>query len=375
MHPICINREAIQAQKLQFYIVLYWPIMESHLISRNLGPTLIIVWILCARSSAFPGDHLSLKSDQRSIMEDRYESWLARYNRTYKSRFEQMLRFQIYQANVLYVDFINGLRLPFELTDNRFADMTNVEFKATYLRFHRRMNQRTDMEANATGGTSIDAPTSFDWRKEGAVTPVKDQGQCGSCWAFSAVAAVEGLNKIKTGKLVSLSEQELMDCDVGKQNQGCSGGAMDTAFSFIESNGGITSESNYPYRGQEGSCDKAILRNHAATISGYSNVPADNEASLEAAVARQPISVAIDAGGLDFQLYSRGIFMGACGHDLNHGVATVGYGAEGQRKYWIVKNSWGRDWGEDGYVRMLKDSPDRRGVCGIAMDASYPVKG
>ncbi|KAI6697293.1 hypothetical protein NL676_017412 [Syzygium grande] len=153
--------------------------MESHLILRNLGPTLFIVWILCVCSSAFLGDHLSLKSDQTSIMEDRYKSWLARYNRTYKSRFEQMLRFQIYQANVLYVDFINGLRLPFQLTDNRFADMTDVEFKATYLRFHRRMNQRTDIEANVTGDAGIDVPASFDWRKEGAVTPVKDQGQCG----------------------------------------------------------------------------------------------------------------------------------------------------------------------------------------------------
>ncbi|XP_030516060.1 zingipain-2-like [Rhodamnia argentea] len=348
--------------------------MKPHSISRSLGRNLFVVWILCARPSAFPGDHLSLKSNQPSIMADRFESWLARYNRTYESRAERELRFEIYRANILYVDFINGLRLPFELTDNRFADMTNVEFRAAYLGFHRRMNQRTDMETNVTDDADVDAPTSFDWRKEGAVTPVKDQGQCGSCWAFSAVAAVEGLNKIKTGKLVSLSEQELMDCDVGKDNQGCSGGLMKTAFSFIRRNGGITSESNYPYRGQVGSCDKTMLVNHAATISGYGNVPADNEESLQAAVARQPISASVDAGGLEFQLYSGGIFTGGCGHDLNHGVTVVGYGAEGRRKYWIVKNSWGRDWGEDGYVRMLKDSRDRRGICGIAMDANYPVK-
>ncbi|XP_039154896.1 zingipain-2 [Eucalyptus grandis] len=356
--------------------------MELRLISRNLSPTLFVVWILCARPGAFPGDHLSLKSDRASLMEDRYESWLARYNRTYKSRAERLLRFQIYQANVLYVDFINRLPLPFKLTDNGFADMTNVEFKATYLGFHRRTNRRTDMETNITDQTDGDMPASFDWRKEGAVTPVKDQGhrhapsaRLGSCWAFSAVAAVEGLNQIKTGKLVSLSEQELMDCDVGKHNQGCSGGEMDTAFSFIQRNGGITSESDYPYRGRDGSCDAAMLRSHAATISGYGDVPPNDERSLQAAVARQPISVAIDAGGLEFQLYSRGIFTGICGYDLNHGVAAVGYGSEGSRNYWIVKNSWGRDWGEDGYVRMLKGAPDRRGVCGIAMDASYPVKG
>lgn len=154
-------------------------IMESNFISRNLGRILFVVLIKCVRSGAFPGDNLSLKSDQASIMEDRYGRWLARYNRTYKSRAEREMRFGIYQANVLYVDFINGLRLPFELTDNRFADLTNVEFKATYLGFRRRMNQRTDMESNITDDTDIDIPTSFDWRKEGAVTPVKDQGQCG----------------------------------------------------------------------------------------------------------------------------------------------------------------------------------------------------
>ncbi|XP_030462372.1 vignain-like [Syzygium oleosum] len=160
--------------------------------------------------------------------------------------------------------------------------MTNVEFKATCLGFQRRMNQRTDKEANVTDDTATDMPASFDCRKEGAVTPVKDQGQCGSCWAFSAVVAVEGLDKIKTGKLVSVSEQELMDCDVGKHDQGCSGGAMDTVFSLVQHNRGIAPESNYPYRGREGSCDETRLGNHVATISGYSNVATDGEGSLQA---------------------------------------------------------------------------------------------
>ncbi|KHN41612.1 Vignain [Glycine soja] len=163
-----------------------------------------------------------------------------------------------------------------------------------------------------------DLPESKDWRKEGAVSDIKDQGNCGSCWAFSAVAAVEGINKIKSGKLVSLSEQEFRDCDVEDGNQGCEGGLMDTAFAFI--------------------------------------------------------SVAIDAGGHAFQLYLKGVFSGICGKQLNHGVTIVGYGKGTSDKYWIVKNSWGADWGESGYIRMKRDAFDKAGTCGIAMQASYPLK-
>lgn len=187
------------------------------------------------------------------------------------------------------------------------------------------------------------------------------------------MAAVEGIHKIKSEKLVSLSEQELIDCDIRNGNEGCDGGDMEIAFEFIRKQGGLTTEKDYPYLGIDGICNKAKARNQAVSISGYENVPAHNENLLKAAVAHQPVSVAIDAGGYAFQLYSRGIFSGSCGKDLNHGVTIVGYGEEKGNKYWLVKNSWATDWGESGYIRMKRDTRDKDGTCGIAMDASYPV--
>nr|GEV29337.1 senescence-specific cysteine protease SAG39-like [Tanacetum cinerariifolium] len=147
-------------------------------------------------------------------------------------------------------------------------------------------------------------PSSMDWRTKGAVTPIKDQGQCGCCWAFLAVVAMEGITQLKTGKLVSLSKQELVDCDTSGIDQGCEGGLMDNAFDFIISNKGLTTESNYPYKGVDGTCNSNEESNHAATITGHEDVLANSESALLKAVVGQPISVAIDASGSDFQIYS-----------------------------------------------------------------------
>ncbi|OMO94567.1 hypothetical protein CCACVL1_05921 [Corchorus capsularis] len=309
-------------------------------------------------------------------MQIRYERWLLIHGRRYQNKDEYTMRFGIYQSNAQFIDHINSQNLSFKLTDNKYADMTNEEFRSIYFgvwgggRFPKERETVSFKDNICENNLSA----SIDWRDKGAVTPVKDQGLCGSCWAFSTVAAIEGLNKIKTGKLISLSEQELVDCDVAGGNHGCNGGFMEKAYEYIINNGGITTEENYPYKGRDDVCDRNKARNHAVTISGYQLVPENDEESLREAVARQPVSVAIDAGGYEFQLYSKGVFKGYCGYQLNHGVTIVGYGEEHGKKYWLVKNSWGAYWGESGYIKMERDFVDKRGLCGIAMDACYPLK-
>ncbi|CAN0878913.1 Cysteine proteinase RD21A [Linum grandiflorum] len=294
---------------------------------------------------------------------------------------EKEKRFQIFKENSRFVDEHNSVERSYKVGLNRFADLTNEEYRSMYLgaRFERKEKKVNGSLSSSESSEYLfkkgdDLPETVDWREKGAVAPVKDQGQCGSCWAFSTIGAVEGINQIVTGEMITLSEQELVDCDTSV-NAGCDGGLMDYAFEFIINNGGIDTEEDYPYNAADNVCDSNRKNAKVVTIDGYKDVPTNDEKSLKKAVAAQPVSVAIEAGGRAFQLYQSGVFTGQCGTQLDHGVVAVGYGTDNGVDYWIVRNSWGADWGEKGYIRMERNvAKTKSGKCGIAIEASYPTK-
>jgi len=207
---------------------------------------------------------------------------------------------------------------------------------------------------------------------QGAVNAVKNQGFCGSCWAFSAVAATEGSYYVASGHLVSMSEQQLVDCST--KNNGCMGGLMDDGFDFLEATD-ICTEESYPYSGiLRSSCASSCVAAMSGHVTGYYDVTPEDVNSLMVAVQQQPVSIGIDASGLSFQLYHKGVLTGkglfqGCGTRLDHGVTLVGYGTDGGVDYWKVRNSWGASWGEDGYIRIERSS---KNLCGVTSAPSFP---
>jgi len=258
---------------------------------------------------------------------------------------------------------------------NKFADLTNEEFRAIYVSNGMKSMEPQPFckEANTTQNILFVAD-EVDWRTQGYVTPVKNQEQCGSCWAFSATGSLEGQWFKKTGKLVSLSEQNLVDCSTKQGNAGCLGGFPDWAYRYINKNKGIDTESSYPYTAMDGDC-KFDASNIGATVDACVAVVKKSEENLQKSVATiGPISVAIDAGHQSFQLYEEGVYYEPeCSEDLlDHGVLAVGYGSDDNgQQYWLVKNSWGEDWGNmGGYIWMARN---RNNNCGISSNACYPI--
>ncbi|XP_024312209.1 oryzain alpha chain isoform X2 [Brachypodium distachyon] len=348
---------------------------------RTTTPLMALLLLMLSLAAAATGMPIASSSGQiRSEEETRrmYAEWTAQHGSPITN--EEEGRYEAFRDNLRYIDEHNaaadaGIH-SFRLGLNRFAGLTNEEYRAAYLGLRLRSGAVGDLRKPSARYEAADGealPESVDWREKGAVGKVKDQGRsCGSAWAFSAIAAVESINQIVTGELISLSEQELMDCDTS-YNAGCDGGLMDDAFEFIISNGGIDTDEDYPYKARNDSCDANKRNRKAVTIDDYEDLRM-NEKSLQKAVSNQPVSVAIEAGGRDFQLYKSGIFTGTCGTDLDHATTIVGYGSENGTDYWIVKESYGTSWGESGYARMERNIKETSGKCGIAMLPSYPVK-
>jgi len=303
-----------------------------------------------------------------------FQQWSLTNGRVYQPT-ERDYRESVYYANVAKIDAHNEGNFSWTMDVNQFADLTADEFKSTVVSGSFRRGEQRNTTVGVRGLWSrADLPASVNWTAKGAVTPVKNQEQCGSCWAFSTTGSVESAWFLAKGTLPSVSEQQLVDCSTAEGNQGCNGGLMDYAFEYIIKNKGITTEAAYPYTATGPNACVAAGKPVAATLSGYKDVPVNSETALETAIAQQPVSVAVEADQSVFQFYSGGVMDSACGTQLDHGVLAVGYGVLGGKEYYLVKNSWGASWGANGYIllgRGAKFNP--AGQCGIQMAASYPV--
>jgi len=284
-----------------------------------------------------------------------------------------LARFEVFMANHASIEAHNARTdNTYTQAHNEFSDMTPEEFKSRMTGYTATVGHASS--ADGVHEVTVDEPSSMDWRDTGKVTAVKNQGQCGSCWAFSTTGSTEAAHLIKNGGSNSdpsnvLSEQQLVDCS--RQNNGCNGGLMDAGFKYLKGLGakGDDTESTYKYEAKDGKCRATSFTPSNIKVTGHKDVRGGESGLRNAVGTVGPVSIAIEADQRAFQFYKSGILTKGCGQRLDHGVLAVGYGSEDGQDYWIVKNSWGPSWGEEGYIRIAQGS----NLCGISNQPSYPL--
>lgn len=319
----------------------------------------------------------------KDVLGEEWAEFKQRFNKSYSTKSEDNYRFKLFLETKHKIAIHNQRQYngehSFRVGVNKFADMDQDEFKRLMNGYKPHLQNKDpsiieDVQKHLSDD-GVELPTEVDWRRHGAVTPVKDQGHCGSCWAFSSTGALEGQHYLKTGNLISLSEQNLVDCSKKYGNMGCDGGLMANAFRYIRENHGVDTENSYPYEAHDDKC-RFKSKTVGADDKGYVEIPSGDERRLKQAIAlKGPVSVAIDASQESFRLYESGVYdepnCGNAEEDLDHGVLIVGYGTDPiHGDYYLVKNSWSELWGQSGYIKMARN---RENQCGIATSAVYPL--
>ncbi|KAE8574109.1 cathepsin L isoform X1 [Halyomorpha halys] len=311
-----------------------------------------------------------------SLSSHHWNTFKLSHEKKYENLSEERYRRSVYLENKLKIDLHNqryekGL-VSYKLEINHFGDLTHDEFRTTMNRLNASGPTKPSLVTTLQRPRNISLPKSIDWREKGAVTGVKNQGKCGACWSFSATGALEAQHFLKTGKLISLSEQNLIDCSGEYGNEGCIGGLMDWAFQYVVDNKGVDTENSYPYEESEKAC-RFKTRDVGTKATAYAIIPEGDERALQEAVATiGPISAGVDGTHYSFEYYKGGLYYEQnCSQRVSHAVLIVGYGTNNKgQDYWILKNSWKETWGEGGYMRLARN---RGNHCGVTNRASYPL--
>lgn len=342
--------------------------------------SLLAALLLCTPAAAEDNWKIGKVYDTEELAEfyDEFHAWKKSFEKVYSSLEEEYKRMSIWVKNHEFIERHNAQNLSTTLGHNQFSDLTNDEFQkfnrlGPYSRHVPKPPKTTKTTFRKLSKIS-QIPDSLDWREAGAVTEVKNQGQCGSCWSFSTTGAIEAAKFLVDGELVSLSEQDLIDCD--PNDYGCDGGLMDSAFEYLMAEGiGLCSEADYPYEAAVGECRQDSCDDVSNTaVIGYKDIQAYMVDAMLDGLNVQPISAAVAASSDVFQFYSSGVITGPdCGTQVDHAILAVGYGTDGDTDYFLVKNSWGSGWGENGYFRLDRNSSDDAGTCGILTMCSYPL--